>query len=45
MWGNVLKCGRRCREVCWGCGEMLGEMWGEGVEKCLGGCEEVLGEV
>ena len=35
MWGSVLACGGRCREV-------LGEMWGS-VLGCGGRCGKVLG--
>ena len=37
------KCYERCKKVCWGVGEMLGEVWG--VEKCWGRRGKVLGEV
>ena len=52
MWGSVLECGGRCREllgvvwgsVCWRCGEVC---WGVGggVEKCWGRCGENIREV
>ena len=41
LWEEIWGCGGRCREMCWGVGEVRKDVWGvkkcgEGVGKCMG---------